>query len=586
MQFVGIEKLSLREKFSMGSVKYRPVCYEELKALVESKRLASAYIEGKVADECPVQGVSPSPLTLRYRLSVNSPEKAEAELQSFLGQAEMDGGCLSQLLDYELLLESERGEFRTATVNPVWQLMEDLRCRLAKLGCDTLQRPHQAQEWGLVLQQVQSVKDQQAAIVEKLRVEYQELEQEISVLGIEVGECLCVLSIHLLSCEHTGYGIWHCSVQERLTLMRESPSDPEPIPDEILHSESPYPDLKAALLHEFMSLSMQYGARLEGVRSRLGDTDRNCGWPAEDHLVFQMVVSQYPPDLPKHRALYMDMLQRLLPHRSREDLNDHERLWDWYRFTQAQERAVLRSWRRDRADLLAKSLLTLEESWLAHQQEQATQSDRMRRQEICTQLREKLQEWRAHQEEVAQLEAALAASRQQEEEEKLRRKQEREMARRTVQKERIQEHRCEKQRRREELEKRNVERLERLKALMAEQARKDRERKPWRLCPALTALLSLHQVAVLAEADPARMMGDTEASKNRHHMEEEFLLQKPLYDLHTYTDTQIMADPRVRIEKALREAGLHETLYAKEVLSSVRPPRPARRDTESTAFSF
>ncbi|XP_018597064.1 coiled-coil domain-containing protein 148-like [Scleropages formosus] len=573
----------------MGSVKYRPVCYEELKALVESKRLASAYIEGKVRQTLHAAKVSREITLLRQHRQVWSQEqarltqareKAEAELQSFLGQAEMDGGCLSQLLDYELLLESERGEFRTATVNPVWQLMEDLRCRLAKLGCDTLQRPHQAQEWGLVLQQVQSVKDQQAAIVEKLRVEYQELEQEISVLGIE----------------------------ERLTLMRESPSDPEPIPDEILHSESPYPDLKAALLHEFMSLSMQYGARLEGVRSRLGDTDRNCGWPAEDHLVFQMVVSQYPPDLPKHRALYMDMLQRLLPHRSREDLNDHERLWDWYRFTQAQERAVLRSWRRDRADLLAKSLLTLEESWLAHQQEQATQSDRMRRQEICTQLREKLQEWRAHQEEVAQLEAALAASRQQEEEEKLRRKQEREMARRTVQKERIQEHRCEKQRRREELEKRNVERLERLKALMAEQARKDRERVQFRAGILLQRreareaqerqrhqeeeerqqrLDSLRsQVAVLAEADPARMMGDTEASKNRHHMEEEFLLQKPLYDLHTYTDTQIMADPRVRIEKALREAGLHETLYAKEVLSSVRPPRPARRDTESTAFSF
>ncbi|KAL4636221.1 coiled-coil domain-containing protein 148, partial [Arapaima gigas] len=509
---------------------------------------------------------------------IETREKAEVELQNFLGQAEMDEGCLSQMLNYELLLESEREEFRTATVKPVWQLVKDLRCRLAELGCDALRHLCQTEEWEPVLQEVESVKVQQAAIVEKLHAEYQKLEQEISVLGIE----------------------------ERLALTHESSRDLELIPDEILHSECPYPDLKAALLHEFTSLSVQYGARLEGVRSRLGDTDRNCGWPAEDHLVFQMVISQYPPDLPQHRALCTDLLQRLIPHRSREELNDHERLWDWYRFTQAQEQAVIRSWRRDRADLLAKTLVTLEESWLAHQQELGAQNDRMRQQEICTHLREKLREWRAQQEEAAQLEATLAVSRREEEEDKLRRKHERETMRRTVQKERIRQHHMEKQRRREELVKQNQERLDRIKSFMAEQARRDRERVQFRAGVLLQRreerevqerrrlqeeeerqerLESLRsQVAVLAETDPQRMMGDTEASKNRNHVGEEFILQKPLYYLHTYTDTQILSDPRVRIERALREAGLHDTLYAKEVLSSIRPLKPARRDTESTAF--
>lgn len=48
--------------------------------------------------------------------------------------------------------------------------------------------------------------------------------------------------------------------------------------------------------------------------------------------------------------------------------------------------------------------------------------------------------------------------------------------------------------------------------------------------------------------------------------------------------SQIVADPRVRIEQALRTAGLHHTHYARALLSGIPPPKPPRRDTESTAF--
>lgn len=44
---------------------------------------------------------------------------------------------------------------------------------------------------------------------------------------------------------------------------------------------------------------------------------------------------------------------------------------------------------------------------------------------------------------------------------------------------------------------------------------------------------------------------------------------------------QIVSDPRVRVEQALREAGLHQSHYAKEVLSVIKPPKPPRRDTSS-----
>ncbi|XP_030872689.1 coiled-coil domain-containing protein 148-like isoform X3 [Leptonychotes weddellii] len=48
------------------------------------------------------------------------------------------------------------------------------------------------------------------------------------------------------------------------------------------------------------------------------------------------------------------------------------------------------------------------------------------------------------------------------------------------------------------------------------------------------------QVAIVAQFDPVRMMSDTTASKARMGIgiEEEFILQKPLFTLNTYNEYQ------------------------------------------------
>lgn len=52
-----------------------------------------------------------------------------------------------------------------------------------------------------------------------------------------------------------------------------------------------------------------------------------------------------------------------------------------------------------------------------------------------------------------------------------------------------------------------------------------------------------YQVVVVAEADPERMMAETEAWKSRQLNEEEFELQKPLFRINTYTDKQVRSRP-------------------------------------------
>lgn len=47
---------------------------------------------------------------------------------------------------------------------------------------------------------------------------------------------------------------------------------------------------------------------------------RNCGWNAADHECFQHIMSQYSPSLRNQRSLYIDMLQRLLPHITQQEM--------------------------------------------------------------------------------------------------------------------------------------------------------------------------------------------------------------------------------------------------------------------------
>ncbi|KAG7330896.1 hypothetical protein KOW79_004865 [Hemibagrus wyckioides] len=585
-----MEKLTQRVKAELGITKYKPVQYDKLQAMVEAKKLHSEKTEHKMK-KClqVVKERKESSLLLQHRQVWTSEnhklsrarERGEADLRNFLtrssSEAGEDGDLFTGLLRFDLSLEHEREAFRLATVEPVCQLREDLLYRV-------MSHPpaaNQHTEWVQVLQQVVSVREQQQAVMDRLQDECVALEQELSAAGLE----------------------------ERLdaAAMEEYVSVLERIPEEVLTAHCPYPEAKESIIRAFINMSEKYSVRLETARSRLLGLDRNCGWNEEDHLRFLHIVGQYSPELRNHRGLYMDMLQRILPHVSRAELSAHERTWDWYRFSVEQERLLLESWHREHTFLWLRTLRLLEDARVIYDNEQSLQNDRLHQQHICAQLRQKLQLWHEQQEEVARMEAAVAARWQEEEKERQKEELEREHAKRSRQKQQVQEFHEKQRRRRAEWRCWEEKRLAQLRREMDEQARRDKERVQFR-----EKLLQhrqqeqqtkerlkkredeereerlqtlRNQVAIVAEADPERMMGQTEAWRTHIQPDkEEFMLQRPLYNVHTYTDTQIVADPRVRIEQALRTAGLHHTHYARALLSEIPPPKPPRRDTESTAF--
>uniref|UniRef100_A0A8C7ECR6 Coiled-coil domain containing 148 n=1 Tax=Nothoprocta perdicaria TaxID=30464 RepID=A0A8C7ECR6_NOTPE len=380
------------------------------------------------------------------------------------------------------------------------------------------------------------------------------------------------------------------------------------VPSALLSLECPCSDLKTLIIDEYRKLAGEYWSKLQEIDQQLNVIHRNINWKEDDKWVYQTVINQYPSDLQRRRTLYLDVLQRYLPHKSRHDLVVHEKAWAHYLFTRNQRKLLILSWAKARKAFLVKAVTTVAEASAAHETELVLANTRQKQQELCTDLKAKVLQWRVQQEEAAKLEAAIATRRKQERDEKERVQREQERIRRTQEKEKVKKYWAEKQLKQQEREEKNVQRLEEIRKLMTEQAIKDRERVKFRRAlrerrllrkreAALRAALAEHerlkgletlrqQVAVVARLDPARAVSDTVASRARMGVgaEEEFVLQKPLFKLHTYSEQQIISDPRLRVELALREAGLHKTLYAKEILPKIPPPKLPRKDMESTAF--
>uniref|UniRef100_A0A8C0H5H2 Coiled-coil domain containing 148 n=1 Tax=Chelonoidis abingdonii TaxID=106734 RepID=A0A8C0H5H2_CHEAB len=532
-----IDNLVVRMKNGLFSQKYKPVDYTQLHALTEEKRKASANIQ----------------------LKVKQVSKTNKE-QMLLKQHHQVWWQEHKRLTHKL--SKERDTYQTNTVDPIWQLREDLKCRLSEMQCYSSQKSY---------------------------MEYEFL--PIKVLE-QVGNFTFTVLIY--------------SFEEKTGLFHK-------VPVQLLALECPYPDLKSSIFNEFHKFADEYWSKLQEIDQQLKVISRNIGWSEEDHWVYQTVINQYPSDLQSRRTLYLDMLQRHLPHKSRHDLVVHEKAWDQYHFARNQRKALILNWAQARKAFLLKAVMTIAEACAAHETEVMLANNRRKQQEICVDLKGKVLQWRAHQEETARLEAAIAARRKEKEDEKEKIQKEKEMIQRAEGKEKVWKiiYWAEKQRKWQEMEEKDLQRLAELKNLMIEQATKDKERVKFRqelLEKRLVerkelSLQEAHvkeererrlealrqQVAIVAEVDPARMMADTVASKAKMGIgteEEECVLQRPLFTLHTYNEQQIISDPRVRVELALREAGLHKTLYAKEILPKIPPLKLPRKDMESTVFKM
>ncbi|XP_050567417.1 coiled-coil domain-containing protein 148 isoform X5 [Cygnus atratus] len=522
-----VENLVTSMKNGLCIQKCKPIDYKHLYELAATEKMASAKIQLKIKKTEQFSKINKEQMLLKQhrqvwwqehkRLSENR-EKAEAEVKIVLDEGSHKYDSFLDIQDLEHKLSKEWDAYQTNTVAPIWQLREKLKFWMSEMQHYLSEDSCLKYRFSPVdmLQQIEFVKKQQEAILEFLNLESLTVERELEA-----------------------YKRKHFSSQALVRSSEEKNKLFHEVPSALLSLEFPYPDLKNLIIKEYCKLANEYWSKLQEVDQQLKVVYRNSEWKEEDQWVFQTVINQYPSDLQRRRTLYLDVLQRYLPHKSRHDL-------------------VL--------------------------------------------------QWRVQQEEVAKLEAAIAARRKEKEDEKERLRKEQEMIHRAQEKEKVKRYWAEKQLKWQEQEEKDLQRMKGLRKLMAKQAIKDRERVKFRQALLDKRLLkkkeqalqeareeeekekcleALRQkVSVVAKLDPARVVADTVTSKARMGIgtKEEFVLQKPLFKLHTFSEEQIISDPRVRVELALREAGLHKTLYAKEILPKIPPLKLPRRDMESTAF--
>ncbi|XP_054964576.1 coiled-coil domain-containing protein 148 isoform X3 [Pan paniscus] len=596
------DNLVLHMKNEMRNIKYKPVDYQQLRALTEAKKLASASAKLKIRKAMLTSKLSKEQTLIKQHKQVWWQEyqrlnevrcKMESEIKSLLNEENIGNECLCDLTNFEQELSEQWCTYLKNIINPIQQLRADLKYRQHH----TLQHSHPHIEFNSVkvLEEVDFVKKQLKTVFERLRLEQQRIENDLSDWSIKI-------------LDH--------SLEEKTNPLSELPIELESL-------ECPYPDLKSSILSEFYKFTQKYQKKLQDFNLKLEDIYRNCQLSEEDHWIYQAILDQYPGDLFGRRTLYLDMLQRYFPHKSRHDLVEHEKYCDQYRFAIEQQNILISNWIKNRKDFIQKAVLTLTEACATHEMESTLAKDKKKQQELCADLKAKemilfrdnqyhylVRQWRAHQEEVARLEMEISARRREKEEEKEKLWKKKELLQRAEKKKKIKKYWAKKKQKWQEMEMRDLQHLEELKKLMAEQSLKDRERVKYRqellerrlMEKKEVALQEAHedkerarrlealrkQVAVVAQFDPVRMMSDTMASKARMgiEIEEEFILQKPLFTLNTYNEQQIISDPRLRFELALREAGLHRTLYAKEILPKISPQKPPRKDMESTVFKI
>ncbi|XP_042804794.1 coiled-coil domain-containing protein 148 isoform X1 [Panthera leo] len=583
------DNLMFHLKNGMRSTKYKPVDYQQLHALTEAKKLASASTELKIRKAVQTSKASKEQTLIKQHKQVWWQEhqrlndvryKMESEIKSFLNEENIGNECLTDLTNFEQELSEQWCVYLKNVINPIQQLRSDLKYRQHHISKHSYS--HTEFNSVKVLEEVDFVKTQLKAVFERLSLEQQKIENYLSDWSMKI-------------LDH--------SSEERCNQLSEVPMELETL-------ECPYPDLKSSVLNEFYNFTEKYQKKLQDVDLQLEDIARNFHLSEEDHWIYQAVLDQYPTDLCGRRTLYLNMLQRYFPHKSRHDLVEHEKYCDQYRFAREQRRILISNWNKNRRDFMKKAVLTLAEACAAHAMEGTLAKDRRKQQELCAHLKAKVLQWRAHQEEAARLEMEISARRREKEEEREKLWKKKELFQRAEKKKKIRKYWAKKEQKWQEVEMRDLQRLEELKKLMAEQSVKDRERVKYRqellekrlLEKKAVALQEAHeegererrlealrkQVAIVAQFDPVRMMSDTMASKARMGIgtEEEFILQKPLFTLNTYNEYQIISDPRLRFELAVREAGLHKTFYAREILPKISPQKPPRKDMESTVFKL
>ncbi|KAL5007265.1 hypothetical protein ScPMuIL_016071 [Solemya velum] len=489
-------------------------------------------------------------------------KRVSSEIEAHKRQNIIDTSELGQAYgdfeDFEAALESDFNKFKVDTTEPIWNLKEDLQFWIQenmeelKLGSPEIIEKHLD-----IKSTIGFVKSQQQKVMAKLLQEQLSLEQELMIGDLG-----------------------------KITHSDQNVSVQEGIPEEAYELVCPNIDLKITVLQEFIILDQKHRERLESLETEYSfflSQSKFGGWTEAENTQFVHLYGQYPHQMANRRMLLSDRLQRHFCKKPKAELNAHLDWWESSKYYKERRKAIFADWQRDRHELMDKARIVFVEASITHELEEVKTEFIRKQHELCETLYEKVREWRDHKLEAMTIQMQMEERKRQFAFERMKSEEQRDNLRRMEEKKEIDAYIEEKERVKREMEECDKRRLDAINKMLSEQAIYDKQRIVYReeqlqkkiekqkksvaekqekereKEERLEALRE--QVRIIAESDPERINQRTKAWQNRlaEETEEGMNLQKPLYEVHGFTSTQVTSDPRLRLEQKLREAGLHNS---------------------------
>eukprot|EP00002_Diphylleia_rotans_P040439 TRINITY_DN9588_c0_g1_i2.p1 TRINITY_DN9588_c0_g1~~TRINITY_DN9588_c0_g1_i2.p1 ORF type:complete len:353 (-),score=107.48 TRINITY_DN9588_c0_g1_i2:276-1334(-) len=325
---------------------------------------------------------------------------------------------------------------------------------------------------------------------------------------------------------------------------------------------------------------------------------KNANWTEDDHFHFKKIFREYA-DGNHTRDACISRMALEMPHRGVDEIDEHYEWYMYYRSYKYHRMSLHRKFNNQKKELFQQALQSFQEADVIAKDRREKKIAQSEFDSRRAKLQTVVNDWKSQQESRAAKEA-----------EEARVAREKELARQQMEDERRNQERMEKKKqissfkeskRKAEYEAQKL--LEEQLSIQEEIKKKQAEVNAFRVQYRLKKweqkqeqkLLRMEaeiremqereerleklrqQVRIEAPEDPERVFRQIEAKTLADENGDPS--QKPMFSMTGYYDTQIMADPRFKIDMALRAAGVHNSDYARMIMQSVRPFRPARLDT-------
>ena len=410
-------------------VKYRPVKYDLLKDFIGERKVAAVNSLDKVKklEECSKTKreqlfIKQHKYTWFKELSkLNTlAKKYQQDLEDYLKLAQtketieyadifLDDGDLEDSLmkdtediqfinehshideveAYRFKLEEYIEAFKKQTIEPVYELNEDLKYYLSANSVEKIRK--NTEKNNEILLTINQVKEQQNKILSSLENEYLNCMNEIENEETEL---------------------------ENSELIVE-----EGIPYEAFLLESPDEELKQSVLNEFVIIDFKYKEKLiqlnESHQNVLNNSkSRNDGWEMHEHEIFQHIYDQYHyhnVNLTNCnftlRDLMFDRMKRTFEFYgikvSRHELVKHEEWMNLKKYYQQQKKLLHSEWKESRKGLLVKAEATFQEAFEMLEIEREKKLERAKQLRICNDLYAKVKKFREQKLEALEIQQKL-----------------------------------------------------------------------------------------------------------------------------------------------------------------------------------